>query len=197
MMHTQLTAQSIWRLAIGLLVAFGLAASVPGWAQSGRGTLTGTVTDTNGAALQGAALNLSETNTGSRYAAVSGPEGLFTFPELPPGSYSLTVAAPGFQSYTQNGITISVGSTATVKPEMKVGGTAELPPRGSTRSRLSSVNTLSIRRQSTVSGGLPRSIRPGKAVTISRSHCSMAESPRRPLPSWRHCALCSPTMRTS
>ena len=125
MMHTQLTAQSLRRLAIGLLVTFGLAAGVPGLAQSGRGTLTGTVTDANGAALQGASLNLSEANTGSRYNAVSGPEGLFTFPELPPGTYSLAVAAPGFQSYTQNGITVSVGSTATVKPVLKVGGTAE------------------------------------------------------------------------
>jgi hypothetical protein len=104
-----------------LLVAFGLVASVPIVAQSGRGTLAGTVADANGAVIPGAVVNLKETNTGSGYATKSSAEGLFTFNELPPGSYTLTVTAPGFESYTQSGIGVEVASTSTVIAALKVG----------------------------------------------------------------------------
>ena len=50
---------------------------------------------------------------------------MFTFPELPPGAYTLSVASPGFESYTQNGITVYVGSTATVNPQLRVGSASE------------------------------------------------------------------------
>lgn len=125
MIQPRSMARKIWRTAVGLLVTFALAAAFPSYAQSGRGTLTGSVKDTNGAILQGAALTLTGTNTGSRYEAKANEEGLFTFPELPPGTYTLSVASPGFESYTQNGITVSVGSTATVNPQLRVGSATE------------------------------------------------------------------------
>src|SRR6202041_3487787 len=92
------TAHRTWRLLLLLLAAFGLVAGVPIVAQSGRGTLTGTIKDTNGAVIQGATITLTETQTGSPYDSKSGPEGLFTFPELPPGTYTLEVNAPGFET---------------------------------------------------------------------------------------------------
>ncbi|MGB6745690.1 MAG: TonB-dependent receptor, partial [Terracidiphilus sp.] len=79
----------------------------------------------NGATLEGAQLNLTEANTGSRYDAIAGSGGLFTFPELQPGTYILSVSSPGFSSYTQNGITVTVGSTATVDAVLKVGSATE------------------------------------------------------------------------
>ncbi|MGA2808079.1 MAG: carboxypeptidase regulatory-like domain-containing protein, partial [Terracidiphilus sp.] len=121
MIHKNLTAQTTWRLAAWLLVALCLAAGIPGLAQSGRGTLTGAVKDSTGANIAGASLDLTETSTGSRYAAVASDQGLFTFPELPPGTYTLTVTSTGFESFTQKGITVYVGSTATVNPTLKIG----------------------------------------------------------------------------
>jgi hypothetical protein len=79
------------------------------------------VVDANGAVIPGAALNLNETSTGSSYTGKATAEGLFTFNELPPGSYTLTVTAPGFESYTQMGIAVNVGSTSTVNATLKVG----------------------------------------------------------------------------
>jgi len=114
-------AQRTWRLLIWLLVAFGLVAGVPVAAQSGRGTLTGTVQDTNGAVIQGAAITLTETQTGSSYDSKSGPEGLFSFPELPPGTYTLEVNAAGFETYRQVGIDVLVANTSTVNARLKVG----------------------------------------------------------------------------
>jgi hypothetical protein len=79
------------------------------------------VKDANGAFIPGAAVNLKEANTGSSYAANATAEGLFTFKELPPGNYTLTVTAPGFESYTQSGIAVDVGNTSTVNAALKVG----------------------------------------------------------------------------
>ena len=121
MNHTSRTAKRPWRLAVWLLLTFCLAGAIPGLSQSGRGTLTGTVTDANGAFIAGAAVNLRETNTGSGYATKSTSEGLFTFAELPPGSYTVTVTSPGFETYTQSGIGVDVGSTATLTTMLKVG----------------------------------------------------------------------------
>ncbi len=121
MMQRNLTAQRPWRLAVWLLAALGLSAGIPIAAQSGRGTLSGTVADSTGAIIPRAPLKLTETSTGSRYDAVSSGQGLFTFPELQPGVYTLTVSFAGFESFTQNGITVTVGSTSTVNPVLKVG----------------------------------------------------------------------------
>jgi len=121
MIQKNLTAQRPWRLAVWLLAVFGLVAAIPGQAQSGRGTLTGSISDSSGATLSGASLDLKETNTGSGYSAETSDQGLYTFPQLPPGTYTLAVSSPGFQSYTQKGITVNVGSTATVDVVLQVG----------------------------------------------------------------------------
>jgi hypothetical protein len=108
-----------------LLAVFGLIAGIPGLAQSGRGTLTGVVKDGTGAVVAGASLELKESNTGSRRLGTTSGDGLYTFPELSPGSYTLTVTSAGFQSYKQNGITVSVGSTATVNAVLQVGSASQ------------------------------------------------------------------------
>jgi len=87
-----------------------LVAGVPVVAQSGRATLTGTVTDTNGAVIPGAAITLKETQTGSSYDSKSGPEGLFTFTELSPGNYALEVNAAGFEASGRSASTCSLAA---------------------------------------------------------------------------------------
>ncbi len=121
MNHTRPAALSMWRLVLMLLVAIGLVAAVPVVAQSARGTLTGTVKDANGAFVPGAVVNLTETNTGTGYSTKSTSEGLFAFNELPPGTYALTITAPGFETYTQSGIGVEVASSSTVNAVLKVG----------------------------------------------------------------------------
>lgn len=121
MNHTSQTAQRTWCIAAALLTAFWLAAGIPCLAQAGRGTLAGTVKDPTGAVIAGASVELKESNTGSSYGTKATTEGLFTFPELPPGSYILTATSAGFESFTQSGITVEVGSTATVNATLRVG----------------------------------------------------------------------------
>lgn len=95
------------------------------WAQSGRGTLTGSVTDTSGAVVPNAALTLTLTKTGSSYKAISNGQGLFTFPSLTPGVYKLTASAPTFRHFAQNGITVSVGNTSTLTVVLEVGAATD------------------------------------------------------------------------
>jgi len=125
MLKLSSTAQRPWRLAVLLLGVLCVASGIPGLAQSGRGTLTGVVADATGAVIPGAALTLKDINTGSRYEAVSSGEGLYTFPELEPGTYALAVTYPKFESYAQSGITVSVGSTTTVNAVLSVGSAAQ------------------------------------------------------------------------
>jgi hypothetical protein len=121
MNHIYLRASQTWRLSMLLLVAFGLVTGVPITAQSGRGTLTGIVNDANGSVVPGASLNLTETNTGSKYDGATTSDGLFSFPELPPGTYALEINATGFESFNQVGIVVQVASTSTVTAQLKVG----------------------------------------------------------------------------
>jgi len=124
-MQRNRTAQRPWAFAVLLLAVLCLASGIPGLAQSGRGTLTGLVTDATGAIIPGAALTLKEINTGSLYNTVSSGQGLYTFPELQPGLYTLSVTYPKFESYTQSGITVSVGSSSTVNAILSVGGATQ------------------------------------------------------------------------
>ncbi len=114
------------RLASWLLTVICLiAASVPALAQLGRGTLIGTVTDSSGAAVPAATLRLTEVNTGSAYVGKSTAQGQFTFPELLPGKYALKVTAHGFETFTQTGFSVEVGSSTTVNAVLKVGAASE------------------------------------------------------------------------
>ncbi len=115
------TAHRLWQWAVWLIVALAVGSGWVSLAQSGRGNLAGSVKDSSGAVVPNASLVLRETNTGATYNAGSSAEGLFTLPELVPGSYTLTATAPGFETYTQTGITVNVGSTATVNVALKVG----------------------------------------------------------------------------
>jgi len=110
--------------AVWLLAVLWLIAGIQAW-PIGQRNLDRSVKDTAGASMFGASLTLKETNTGSRYTTIASVEGLFTFPELPPGTYTLAITSQGFESYTQVGITVNVGSTATVNAVLKVGAASE------------------------------------------------------------------------
>src|SRR5436305_6277553 len=67
-------------------------------------TVTGHVADEQGAAMPGAQIKISAVDTGAVYNAVSNGEGIYTFPSLPIGGYTLQATVAGFQTYVQSGI---------------------------------------------------------------------------------------------
>jgi len=95
-------------LTLALLAAPGTAA-----AQTSRASIRGTVTDTNGAVVQGAEVAATNEGTNERRVVRTDSEGQYTVSPLPPGSYRVEVAQSGFARYA-NSITVSVNQVARV-----------------------------------------------------------------------------------
>ena len=111
---------------LSLVAAAVLIGSAVAGAQTFRGTVSGNVTDATGAIVSGATIELSNPATGIVLKGTSNKAGDYSFPELVPGLYDITVSAPGFASrklekidvqvtkvFTQD-IRLSVGSESTV-----------------------------------------------------------------------------------
>jgi hypothetical protein len=109
-------------LSVALLV-LTLSASL--LAQSDRGTITGTVSDSTGAVVPEAALSLKHADTGVVYEGRTTATGNYTLAELPAGNYELTVVRPGFRKYVQSGITVLVATTSRVDVVLQVGAATE------------------------------------------------------------------------
>ena len=108
-----------------LLAAFLLSVLilpfVPARAQNQNATVNGTITDPSGAVIPGAELTLKSLARSTTAKTVSGSNGLYSFPNLEPGSYELTVIAPGFRPVTQTGISLVVGQIARLDLKLEVG----------------------------------------------------------------------------
>jgi hypothetical protein len=108
------------RLA-GLFVVLALAAAaVPLAAQSLTGTVSGTVSDSQGAVLPGATVTLVG-KTGSR-TAVTDASGEYRFVALDPGTYDVQVALSGFNGRKQENIAVSIAKDSKVDFTLSVGG---------------------------------------------------------------------------
>jgi hypothetical protein len=109
-----------------LLAIFAIATAVRIHAQAvSIASITGRVTDPSGAVVSGAQVKITALSTNTVYNAVTGPDGLYNFPSLQIGAYTLDVTAPGFQSYTQKGISLQVNEAAQVNVTLKVGAVSD------------------------------------------------------------------------
>ncbi len=96
-----------------------------GYAQSVGASLNGQITDPSGAAITGATVTATNVDTGLKVTAVSAGQGTYRVAPLPPGKYSLSVQATGFEAYVQQGITINVDTPATQNVSMTTGNVQE------------------------------------------------------------------------
>src|SRR5229473_3699834 len=94
-----------------LLVLSSLAwRGTMGEAQTFRGTILGTVTDSGGLAIAGATVTVKNLDTGLVRTVSTGEDGSYAAPELPIGNYSVTVEKAGFKSGVVTGIRVEVSS---------------------------------------------------------------------------------------
>jgi len=98
---------------------------VAAFAQSDRGTITGTVSDPAKALVPDAAVVAMNAETGAQYETVTTGTGNYTLPSLPAGVYNLSVSAAGFSKYVQQGIRVEVVQTARVDVSLQVGSAAD------------------------------------------------------------------------
>src|ERR1700728_4839311 len=76
------------------------------FAQTDRGTITGTVTDPAGAVVPNAPVEARNVATGAVYPVASSATGNYTVAEVPAGTYDLTVTVAGFKKYVRTGIVV-------------------------------------------------------------------------------------------
>ena len=108
-------------LVLGVLL---LTAS-PILAQGTNGTIVGTVVDPSGAAIAHASIAIENQGTNDVRNASSGTDGQYSVPLLPPGTYAVTITAPGFIKSVSNGVTLLVDQTVRVNAQLKVGETSQ------------------------------------------------------------------------
>ncbi len=110
----------IMQASITLALLCGLVPSL-GWGQASNATITGMVIDPSGAAIPNAEVTLTSVATGSVAKFSTGPDGLYSFPNLPSGGYELKASAHGFRDYVQKGITVYINTVARVDIKLDLG----------------------------------------------------------------------------
>lgn len=95
------------------------------YSQTTSGSMSGTVTDPNGAVIPGAKVVATHEPTGRDYETVTTASGLYVFPTLPAGPYTLTVTQPGFKKSLQTGIEVRVALRNTMDVKLNIGDVAE------------------------------------------------------------------------
>src|SRR5579864_8033699 len=108
-----------------ILTAAVLVFAFSAWSQGATGTITGTVTDPSGSSVEGAAVTATNTGTGIQKKTTTGTTGLYSFVELPPGMYSITVEAPGFAKTTLSQQRLIVASNLRLDVTLQVGAITE------------------------------------------------------------------------
>ena len=109
--------------AIALLSLLAVGAGL--FAQTDRGTITGTVLDPTGAIIASASVEARNVATSQTYNAGSTATGNYTLANLPPGTYELTVIAAGFKKYVRPGVTVPVAETVRADATLEVGATSD------------------------------------------------------------------------
>jgi hypothetical protein len=106
--------------ALGVLALVQLAS-----AQAVNGTIVGTVTDQTGAAVPNATVKATLTSTGATHDTVSNGSGNYSFPDMQPGLYTVSVDAKGFKKIRQENINLLSNTTVRVDASLPPGDVSE------------------------------------------------------------------------
>ena len=138
------------RLRLGLFAILAVAGILgtanSSFAQTSFAQLNGTITDESGGAVAKASVSVRELDTNLSYSTTTGDAGFYVFPKLEPGRYELKISFTGFANYTQTGLSLTVGQSATVNVVLKIASkgeqvvvTSEAPVIEPTRTEVSQV----------------------------------------------------------
>jgi hypothetical protein len=111
----------LWASVIVVLLVLVPIAS----AQKTTGTITGTVTDDSGALVGDASVTITSVQTGASRTSHTNSEGSFSFPELNPGVYNISVTKQGFKKVQEKNIQLHVSDITNVPIKLPLGAVAE------------------------------------------------------------------------
>ena len=113
---------SLHRALIAVLVL--LMAAIGSHAQTFRSAISGTVVDPSGAVVPNAKVTAINTGTAVELSTMSTNDGVFSFQDIPPGTYNVTVSAPGFETTTIASIGATAGNVYSLPVKLLVGQAA-------------------------------------------------------------------------
>src|SRR3954470_2687134 len=105
-------------------VACALAA-VSMYAQQDRGTISGTITDATGAIVPSAKVTVTNRDTNTTFTTSSGESGVYTVPNLSPGTYNVRVEKEGFKAAVTNGMVVDAGANVREDAHLEVGSATQ------------------------------------------------------------------------
>jgi len=121
MFHIRL--RSFTKIAISLTLL--LLCSMSAIGQSTYGSITGSVTDSSGAAISGANVTLTNVGTSQTRAQQTNPDGQYSFVNLIPGEYKIDVEKQGFKHSSMPNIAVQVNQASKIDVTLPVGQVSE------------------------------------------------------------------------
>jgi len=109
---------------LNFVVCLGVLVTAPAFSQT-LGEITGQVTDSTGGAVPVASIRATNVGTNATRAVVSNDAGVYSFPALQPGVYSVRVEKPGFKTVTRSNIQLEVQQNARIDFELPLGQVSE------------------------------------------------------------------------
>jgi hypothetical protein len=107
-----------------LLLAFVMTGSAL-WAQSERGAITGTITDSSGAVIPGAEITVTNVDTNVPNSTTSTGTGTYRVINLPPGNYNVKCGKEGFKQTSIESVRVAVSATVNVDVALEVGAATQ------------------------------------------------------------------------
>jgi len=112
-------------LSLLAVIVLLLSSAFGARAQVTTADVRGTIMDEQGAAIAGADVTITSSNTGYTRSMKSGSDGQYTFTDLPLGTYSVHVTHAGFKAETQTSIVLHVNDSLVLNVNLKVGAISE------------------------------------------------------------------------
>lgn len=106
-------------------LALVLCLSLSAWGQLNRGSITGLITDSSGAAVPGASVAARQEGTNAATETVTNEAGQYNFPNLPTGVYTITVESPNFKKSERKAIELGVSQVLRINLSLEVGSVAD------------------------------------------------------------------------
>ena len=95
------------------------------FAQATRSSLSGAISDQNGAVVSSAKVTAKQTTTGETFSTIADEQGVFTFASLPIGPYNVTVEANGFKRVEVQNVVLEIGTPAKLNVALEIGQVSE------------------------------------------------------------------------
>src|SRR3954468_16528189 len=117
---------AFWPTFVLVVAVSALLISPAAFAQSFRGAIGGTVTDSSGGVVPGAEVKVTGTENGLVRSGTTNDLGAYSVTELPGGSYSVAVSKTGYKAVSLKGVVGTVGTEQRVDAKLAAGSTSEV-----------------------------------------------------------------------